>query len=240
MMIEDEEIIRLFGITKAILIIDDEKFARIMLRKALQPITVIEASNGEDGIRKYMDNPDIALIFCDFSMPMMDGIAVLKAIRCGIYGVPHDIPVIMLTGYNDARLSSIAFSLDVDSFISKPISHGAVADALRTVILESRNIMPKNHYARINISGVSSVRNSEPINTMLEPYGVITECSVPINDIEVGYILSRDICTTKGAILAGAGMVLTDRMVIRLRELHVNGVIGNIVWVEGAADEYNI
>ena len=65
-----------------ILIVDDSKMSRRMLRTILEGIgheIVAEACNGEEGIKMYQQyTPDVVTM--DITMPEMDGIKCLKEI----------------------------------------------------------------------------------------------------------------------------------------------------------------
>ena len=67
----------------SILVIDDEEAVRGLFRAILEPIgySVIEASNGRDGIRRFHESPTNVVI-TDLSMPAGDG-AVLRTHQWG-------------------------------------------------------------------------------------------------------------------------------------------------------------
>ena len=65
-----------------ILTVDDSLTVRLVLAKAFATYDaeLIEACNGEEGLAAARrDRPDLILL--DLSMPIMDGIATLKALR---------------------------------------------------------------------------------------------------------------------------------------------------------------
>jgi CheY-like chemotaxis protein len=68
-----------------ILIVDDSRAMRAIVRRAihqmgLKDCTVIEASNGQEGVKNVTEGqPD--LVMCDFNMPEMNGLEFLKTIR---------------------------------------------------------------------------------------------------------------------------------------------------------------
>jgi two-component system response regulator (stage 0 sporulation protein F) len=67
---------------RAILIIDDDEQIRVFLRQVLEEAgyTVIEASNGHDGLRQFRQTPT-DLVITDLLMPDTDGLEVTVALR---------------------------------------------------------------------------------------------------------------------------------------------------------------
>jgi two-component system OmpR family response regulator len=80
-----------------VLVIDDEEDVRFIARRSLGRVgmmTVIEATNGRDGIAlAASEQPDFILL--DMMMPGMDGAATFRALRAA--EATRDIPVIFLT-----------------------------------------------------------------------------------------------------------------------------------------------
>lgn len=44
-------------------------------------LTVVEATNGEEALRLFKSVPNLAMVFLDLVMPVMDGIATAACIR---------------------------------------------------------------------------------------------------------------------------------------------------------------
>lgn len=68
--------------SRTILVVDDAAFMRMMIRDILakEGYTIHEAVNGRDAIEKFDEvRPD--LVTMDITMPELDGISALKAIR---------------------------------------------------------------------------------------------------------------------------------------------------------------
>jgi two-component system chemotaxis response regulator CheY len=82
--------------SKAILIVDDSASVRQLLGIALRSAgyTVIEASDGNDGLKK-LDGQKINLVISDVNMPGMDGITFVKEMKQNANY--KFTPVIMLT-----------------------------------------------------------------------------------------------------------------------------------------------
>ncbi|MDJ0763171.1 MAG: response regulator [Myxococcota bacterium] len=74
-----------------ILVVDDSKMMRMMVRRTLRQAgfenhTVEEASNGKEGLELVKSfKPD--LVLCDWNMPEMTGIELLKALKAEGIGV---------------------------------------------------------------------------------------------------------------------------------------------------------
>lgn len=75
-----------------------------------------------DAVREH--TPDVVLM--DVSMPVMDGLTATRQLK---QEFPH-IPILILTGYGDARLEEEAARAGADGFMDKSQPLKAVADAL--------------------------------------------------------------------------------------------------------------
>ena len=67
-----------------ILIADDVISARVSLKgflKALGYNDIIEAGDGQELINSLISNPNVGLIICDWEMPQMHGIDVVRQLQ---------------------------------------------------------------------------------------------------------------------------------------------------------------
>ena len=107
-----------------VLIVDDSATIRSVIAKYLgEDYTAHHASNGEEAWELIESNENIALIFADMRMPVMNGMMLLKQIRDS--GNEHiaGLPVIMITGHEDSEAAKQAsFNMGATDFISKPFS----------------------------------------------------------------------------------------------------------------------
>jgi two-component system response regulator AtoC/two-component system nitrogen regulation response regulator NtrX len=100
-----------------ILVVDDEKPARVGMRKVLERagFQVSEAADGQSALAAARsDRPDIVLL--DVNIPRPDGMEVLKRMR-DIEGGPL---VIMITAYGSERLAAEAIKQGAYDYIPKP------------------------------------------------------------------------------------------------------------------------
>ncbi len=105
---------------KKILIVDDSKTVRMMLRPVLESegFDVSEVENGYDCLQ-YLKNNIADIIIMDLMMPKMNGFEALKIIR--ETDNISDIPIIMLTTKSELENELKSFDLGVDEFLPKPI-----------------------------------------------------------------------------------------------------------------------
>ena len=117
---------------KNILICDDAAFMRMMIKDILTKngYNVIgEAENGAKGVEKYNElKPDLVLM--DITMPEMDGIAALKAIKAADAGAT----VIMCSAMGQQAMVIESIQSGAKDFIVKPFQADRVLEAVKKVI----------------------------------------------------------------------------------------------------------
>lgn len=116
---------------KRILVIDDDRQFRLMLRQMLERAgyEVIDACNGNEGIRLYRSNPT-DLVITDIIMPEKEGIETIIELK-------QDFPalkVIAISG-GSRRLGatnclSYAAKLGVSRVLAKPFERAALLEAV--------------------------------------------------------------------------------------------------------------
>lgn len=103
------------------LIIDDSPTIVAALRKTLRSagFVTLEALNAEDGLEvAFRDQPD--LIFLDIVLPGMNGFAALRTMRKDPR--TQHIPIIMISGNEQATEQFYASRIGADDFMKKPFS----------------------------------------------------------------------------------------------------------------------
>ncbi|MCF0130681.1 MAG: response regulator [Pseudobutyrivibrio sp.] len=117
---------------KNILICDDAAFMRMMIKDILTKNgynVVGEAENGKMAVDKYTElNPDLVLL--DITMPEMDGIGALKAIK----GKDPNACVIMCSAMGQQAMVIEAIQSGAKDFIVKPFQAERVLEAVKKVI----------------------------------------------------------------------------------------------------------
>ncbi len=113
-----------------ILIIDDDKITNSKLCEYFEKenFNVDRAFNGKDGYDKALSlHPDIIIL--DITMPIMDGITMLKKLREDEWG--EDVKVVMLTNISNEAVIRHAMELYVTDYLIK--SNNTYLDVLNRV-----------------------------------------------------------------------------------------------------------
>ncbi|MBT4711036.1 MAG: response regulator [Alphaproteobacteria bacterium] len=110
-----------------ILVVDDQRSMRSILRRLLNEIgirDIIEGSSGEDALEKiqipYEKAPD--LVICDLYMEHMDGLEFSNLVRRQKVEKLAGIPILILTGEQDKMIVGVAKQAGATKVLSKPIS----------------------------------------------------------------------------------------------------------------------
>ena len=117
---------------QSVLVCDDAAFMRLMLKNILEQHgyrVVGEAVNGNDAINKYKQlKPD--LVTMDITMPDMNGIEAVKAIRA----FDSKAKIIMCSAMGQQVMGVEAIQAGASDFIVKPFHADQVMEALRKVM----------------------------------------------------------------------------------------------------------
>ncbi len=115
-----------------VLVIDDNKDIREYIASILKDdYTVIEAVDGQTGLRKAMKYVPDAII-CDVMMPVMDGLECCRRLKNELQ--TSHIPVMMLTACTMDEQRIDGYEQGADSYISKPFSSRLLQVRLKNLI----------------------------------------------------------------------------------------------------------
>lgn len=124
-----------------VLIIDDEADVRDVLKFHLseQNYQVIEAENGEDGIKllKSADNMvNVGVILCDIRMPKVNGIDCIKYIRQEAPG----IPIVVVTGFPDTEMATQLLKDGVKDYLVKPVDKEKLVSVVKQQVAAKKGV----------------------------------------------------------------------------------------------------
>ena len=102
-----------------VLVVDDERMNRLLLRRALEVEghAVTEAANGREALERLRaDAPDVVLL--DLVMPELDGYATLREIKADP-NLAH-VPVIIISGVDDLDSIVRCIEMGATDYLPKP------------------------------------------------------------------------------------------------------------------------
>ncbi len=115
-----------------VLIVDDSKFMRRVLRGILEKegySDIIEAGSGDEAIAKVkIEKPELVML--DIIMEGKDGIETLKEIK----GEFPEIKVIMVSAVGQDAIIKKALDLGAEDYVVKPFEPSAVIEVIRKVL----------------------------------------------------------------------------------------------------------
>lgn len=116
-----------------VLLVDDEAAFRHSLadRLEMRGYEVLQASGGEEAVRKVRFDPGIDVVVLDKNMPQMDGPTTLGELK--VYR--PELQVIMLTGFGSVESARKLGRLGVFRYLSKPVP---IFDLTRAIDLAAR------------------------------------------------------------------------------------------------------
>ena len=120
------------GKGETILIVDDEPFILETAQDILEAhgYRVLTAENGRDGLDLWLDRrDDIDVVLTDVMMPVMDGLALIRAIRADA----PTLPILAASGMMGEKADQV-MAAGADRFLSKPFTVDRLTATLREML----------------------------------------------------------------------------------------------------------
>lgn len=117
-----------------ILVVDDSSTVRNEVSNFLQSngLTVSEAIDGVDGLKKISLDNELKLVICDVNMPNMDGLTMAEKVRSE--AKKQQLPIIMLTTESNPSLKSRGKAAGVKGWIVKPFNGASALAGIKKLI----------------------------------------------------------------------------------------------------------
>ncbi|OCQ98516.1 diguanylate kinase [Oscillatoriales cyanobacterium USR001] len=173
--------------TPVILVVDDEKSLRVLLRHAMekQGYQVIEARDGKECLEECSRRlPDIILL--DAIMPVMDGFtccselqkifgeaeekppnSYLFPLTTKVYKMP---PILMITGLDDPESVDRAFAAGATDYVTKPIHWAVLRQRVRRILENGqliKELQQQNEQERLMARMLERIRYSLNLDVIL-------------------------------------------------------------------------
>ena len=118
--------------SKKIMLVDDAAFMRMTIKNCLTKAgydDIIEASDGQAAVDTYQkEKPD--LVIMDITMPNMDGIQALQAIR----DLDSNARVVMCSAMGQESMVIDAIKLGAKDFIVKPFKPDRILETIEKIM----------------------------------------------------------------------------------------------------------
>jgi signal transduction histidine kinase/DNA-binding response OmpR family regulator len=198
---------------KRILVVDDNADGRRLLSSLLAPLGFLihEAADGEQALAA-LGQFEADLVFMDWRMPGLDGLAATRRIRAGSGRQPR---VVMLTAsaFEDERQQALAAG--ADDFLRKPIEH----DKLMPVI--ERQLGLRLHVAQADPAAPPATARLEAHALRTLPRALRAELRATLLELNLDRLaqLLAPLKSTDPALLAAIDMMLAAYQYPQICEL---------------------
>lgn len=125
------------------LVVDDLPSVRWIVSALLREIggtTISEAGDGKEALTLLQSGASIDFILTDWKMPVMDGMALLRAIRASD-GLAH-LPVMMITAEAEDDSVAAAMEAGADEYLIKTLLTASTLRRTLDTILKKRGWAP--------------------------------------------------------------------------------------------------
>jgi two-component system chemotaxis response regulator CheY len=112
------------------LVIDDSRAVRLVIGGFLREmqIEVAEAANGEEGLLRLRELPDVQLVLVDWNMPVLDGLEFIRAVRAD--RAYDSVRVVMVTTETESEQVARALAAGANEYVMKPFTREVLAAKL--------------------------------------------------------------------------------------------------------------
>jgi len=132
----------------SVLIVDDSKHMRKLVRTIINSLGIVEVLEAEDGEQAYktLENFPADIIIVDWNMVPMDGIEFTRKVRTNDDSPNTYVPIIMLTGHTQMKRVQIARDAGVNEFLAKPVSARKIYQRIHEILEKPRQFIRTPNY----------------------------------------------------------------------------------------------
>jgi two-component system, OmpR family, response regulator len=199
------------------LVVDDQLLVRTLISQVLHsfglpPDHILQATDGQHALR-VLSARRVDLVLCDMQMSPVNGMDLLKAIRCGRTANSPDLPFVFLSGHPEKSTILTAARFHADGFIVKPPKPSDIEKSLIAALNRPRpdidpfayiGIETGTEYDRSGYARVAAPEPSPELNILLERFLVPYDVAA----ISVGDILAKNLTDRGGRTLLACGIKL--------------------------------
>jgi two-component system chemotaxis response regulator CheY len=126
-----------------VLLADDQDSIRALMKMVLKELGLVQVDEAKDGLEalQRLSTQAYDLILCDWNMPKLSGIEVLRNVRdCE---ETSTLPFLMVTSTSDLKNVKEAMAVGVTDYLVKPFQPQKMMDKVSKVLSES------DHHAQV-------------------------------------------------------------------------------------------
>jgi CheY-like chemotaxis protein len=131
-----------------VIVIDDNEFATILMRRLLSVMRVSQVTSCLDALEAdaaiRQSKADLAIV--DIDMPGRSGLEVMHDIRHGQVGVPKDMCILVASAHVDLDHVEQARNQGANWILAKPLSFRSLYDGIARAILDERPFVDSAAY----------------------------------------------------------------------------------------------
>src|SRR5712692_6387020 len=137
------------------MIVDDDPQALDLIRAVVQPLgyETVGFENSKEALKR-IDAEKVDGVFVDARMPVLDGFELTRCIRSS----PSNgaVPIVMITGCDDAESMRKGFNAGVTFFLGKPVIPARLRGLMKAIY--SSVLREKRRYVRLPLRTAVSCR----------------------------------------------------------------------------------
>lgn len=227
-----------------VLIVDDQMLVRSLVAQVLRTMGFaqenISQAVGGTFAKRTLEAKPINIVLCDVQMDPMNGLDVLKDLRCGRTNNPPNLPFVFLSGHPEKSNIVLAAQLHADGFIIKPPKPADMEKTLSMALTRPRPEMDPFAYQKI-ATGTAYDRYVfgellDQASQLLDENGVPAHRAA-LNEVKPGSVLAQDLYNQTGQLLLQRGSEITKTQLRVLRQFSDRfGVKEIAICVEAAPD----
>ncbi|SCK22767.1 Response regulator containing CheY-like receiver, AAA-type ATPase, and DNA-binding domains [Vogesella sp. LIG4] len=208
-----------------VLVVDDQLLVRTLLSRALRDLGVAEEGiyQAVDGAtaKRALDAKTVDLVLCDLQMEPINGMDLLKEIRCGMTLNASTLPFVFLSGHAERDNIVLAAKLHADGFIIKPPKPAELERHLQEALSRPRPEPDPFAYCSIPTGTrhdkyLFSEMIEEAARAMDEDQTPVE--AVALEEVKPGRVLGADLRTGSGHLLLQRGASITRTQLRVLQE----------------------
>ena len=205
-----------------VLVVDDQSLVRTLVSQSLQVMgiraeNISQAPDGSTAMRT-LDMRMVDLVLCDVEMRPMNGLDLLKELRCGHTANASNLPFIILSGHADRSNVTVAVKLHADGFVVKPPKPADVEKAISLALKRARpEVDPFSYYS----VDTGTDYDKKVFHRLFEPRAedlpTVAAETVTIHSAKPGSLLAADLRSKSGHLLLPQGARISANQLAVLR-----------------------